>query len=148
MLRFNRVFVVFAVALSFAVVMGVQLVRHGDDDAVSDTPSAFEAEQAVTEAVQRFVAALAIRDTDALYDIQEESYKRVCRRDAFESIAEQLRSQPLEGPVRVAVRDDVAAASLLEVQPDGSRVRVAIQLARESDGTWRLTAPSRTGCTR
>jgi hypothetical protein len=145
----RRGFVGLALIAVLAAAIVIVLTLGDDDEAPTDgaagtaTP---QPELAVGEVVQRFVDALQSRDTDALYALQEEAYKRVCDRSAFQSFADRLQAQPLEGPAQIVVEGDQANAALYEVQADGSRERVVIRLIQEADGGWRLAAPSTSGC--
>ena len=135
--------------LALLLAGAVTVLVAGCDDGGGEQSSAtatVQPEAAAGDVVQRFVEALGTRDADALYAIQEEAYKRVCGREAFQSVADRLQTLPLEGPAQIVVNGDEAGAALYEVQPDGSRVRVVVSLVREANGEWRLSAPSTTGC--
>jgi hypothetical protein len=146
----NRLLLVLA---GVVAVLGVALVIVLTGDS-TDAPvievqptQTVQPEAAVGEIVNRFVEALGTNDTDTLYSIQSDAYKQVCNRASFQSVADKLHAQPLEGPARVVVQGETAAAQLREVQADGSLVPVIIPLILQADGTWRLAAPSLTGCT-
>lgn len=137
-----------------AIIVGVAIVAvftlTGDDppDSVSQiapTPT-LQPEAGAGAIVSQFVEALRTKDADALYAIQEDAYKRVCDRAAFQAVADSLETSPLEGPASVVVTGNTAGASLIEVQSDGTRVPVVVPLLRQDDGQWRLAAPSYDGC--
>jgi hypothetical protein len=100
-------------ALLVAVIAGVTiaLTLGGDDDPAEDasaTPAPSQDEMAAGEVVQVFVEALGTGNADALYAIQQDAYKQVCSREAFQVIADRLVTQPLEGPARISVQGDRA----------------------------------------
>lgn len=136
-----------AVLTALAATAAIALTL-GDDETAEETNATptIHAEHAAADVVQRFVEALATGNVDQLYALQQEDYKRVCSREAFQAFATRLRAQPLEGPAQIVVRGDRADAGLMEVQPDGTRARVVVPLVREANADWRLAAPSATGC--
>lgn len=128
-----------------AVVALVALIGVGGSIALGDDDGGISAEEDAAAVVQQFVNALAARDLDTIYALQADSYKAVCPRIAFDEAFASLITRPLEGPATVTVRGDTAAASLFEVQEDGSRERAIMPLVREN-GEWRLARPSVSGC--
>jgi len=133
------------------VVIGVTLTLvlandSGNDLVGIEPTSTLQPEAAAGEVVQRFIDALVKRDADGLYAIQEDAYKQACDRESFQLVADRLNPQPLEGPASIVVKGDKAAAALFEVQPDGSKQRAVILLVKQADGSWRLAAPSSSGC--
>jgi hypothetical protein len=137
-------------ALSLAVGIGLANTLGDDDDGdeAQAVPTATRIpEEAAGEVVRSFIQALAARDVETMYALQEDRYKQVCDREAFEQVAQSLIVSPLEGPAELVVRGNTAGASLFEVQPDGRRERAVIPLVRQPNGDWRLAAPSSTRCT-
>lgn len=135
-----------ALLVVIVVILTLLLTNDSSNDQVEIEPTAtLQPEAAVGEVVQRFIDALVTRDADGLYAIQEDAYKQVCDRESFQLVADRL-VQPLEGPASIVVKGDTAAAALLEVQADGSKQRAVIPLVKQADGSWRLAAPSSSGC--
>jgi hypothetical protein len=137
-------------AVGLAIALLALFTRDSDRDTQSQLPptATVQPEVAVGNVVQRFVDALATNDGDALYALQEDGYKQACDRDSFQRlVVARLPSLPLEGPASITVRGDTATASLFEVQADGSKERAVISLVMAGNGSWRLAAPSTTGCT-
>jgi hypothetical protein len=92
------------VLLVLALGVALALTLGGDDDGeespVVESTATPRPEVEASDVVQSFVEALATDDTDTLYAIQAEEYKRICSRDEFESFAAQLQTSPLEGPAQ------------------------------------------------
>ena len=87
-------------------------------------------------AANRFVAALATGDGDALYALQTEAYKQTCSREDFDTVVAALKTQPLQGPAKVDLQGNNAAVALRT--SDGQQV--VLPMKKESDGTWRVVA--------
>lgn len=149
MQRRSWILLILVVALCAAIGGAISIRSWGtveDETTIQPTPTP-DAQESAARVVQQFVEALARHDADALYALQQDSYKEVCDRAAFDGVVNSLDIRPLEGPatIRLSADGNLGSASLYEVQPDGSRQPATIAVVRQPDG-WRLAAPSDTGC--
>ena len=144
-------YVIVGVIAVAAIVAAIFLISGGgnDDQAAANATATFAADQglqltptlgpdeaAVAEAANRFVAALATGDGDALYALQTDAYKQTCSREDFDTVVAALKTQPLQGPAKVDLQGNNAAVALHT--SDGQTV--VLPMKKESDGTWRVVA--------
>lgn len=144
-------YVIAAVVAVVSIVAAIFLVSGGgsDDQAAANATATFAVDQdiqltptlgpdeaAVSEAANRFIAALAIGDGDALYALQTEAYKQTCSREDFDTVVAALKTQPLQGPAKVDLQGNNAAVALRT----SAGQQVVLPMKKESDGSWRVVA--------
>jgi hypothetical protein len=103
-------------------------------------------QQAAEAAAEQFISAVNSDDIDALYDLQESSYREACHPDDFPAVVAPLLRTELIGPPQVEVSGNEALAQVLRRFDDGTEVQQTLQLALDVDRTWRVKAPIAGAC--
>lgn len=129
-------------ALALLPIMAIAVISTaGGNGSSPAAPTTVRDDAAASKTVGTFISATRSGNVDALYAIQEESYKEGCSRQGFDAVAVRFVGQQLEGPVSIEINGDSAQAGITEVGSDGSKSPAIVGLRRAKDGSWRIAAP-------
>ena len=119
---------------------------HKTSIAATPTTSAQADRADITAVVADFARAMEAGDGDGLYAIQSEVYRQGCNRADFEAVVASVKGQKITGVNGIQIKGDQAAATVTQRLPDGSEVSQLLPLQRETDGKWKLAAPTEGRC--